>query len=183
MKGKTRTISVTAAIAALTIATGLAGCGATSPTEAPSTIYPESSPTAGPAAGKAYLNGVKGVLSSVRTTVAALPDAVQGLSRKPDDTWSTAAADLQGVSAQLGDEATALEALQPPETLRPIHDAVLVGIEGAQTAVDKLAAALDKGVETSETTRTRVQSTVDSVESLLKGLSGQLSSALGGLVE
>lgn len=182
MKRKTRIISAMAAmVAALAITVALAGCGSTTPAEAPSTIYPESSPTAGAAALKAYLNDAKSVLSDVGTTAASLPDAVAGVSSKPDDTWSTTATSLQDISTQLGDEATALAALQPPEALQPIQDAVVTGIEGAQSAVDKLAAALDKGVETSETAKAEIQSKVDSLQSQLQGLSEQLSSALGGL--
>ena len=182
MKQKTRIISlIAAALAVLTIAVVVAGCGSTTPTEAPSTIYPESSPTSGPAALKAYLNDAKGVLTDLSTTAASVPDAVAGMSKKPDSTWSTAATDLQDVSTQLGDEAAALAALQPPESLQPVQDVVVKGIEAAQTAVDKLAAALEKGESTAATKQAQIQSTIDSVKSQIQSMSDMLSSALGGL--
>ena len=182
MKHKARIIILIAAtVAALAIAVVLAACGSTTPAEAPSTIYPESSPTSGPAALKAYLNDAKVVLTDLSTTAAGVPDAVAGMSRKPDSTWTTAATNLQDISTQLGDEATALAALQPPETLQPVQDAVVTGIEGAQTAVDKLAAALEKGESTAATKQAQIRSTVDSVKSQIQSMSDMLSSALGGL--
>ena len=182
MKHKTRIISlIAAAFAVLAIAVVLAGCGSSTPAEAPSTIYPESSPTSGPAALKAYLSDAKVVLTDLSTTAAGVPDAVAGMSKKPDSTWSTAATNLQDISTQLGDEATALAALQPPEALQPVQDAVVAGIEGAQTAVDKLAAALEKGESTAATKQAQIQSTVDSVTSQIQSMSDMLSSALGGL--
>jgi hypothetical protein len=182
VKHKTRSISLfAAAFAALAIAVVLAGCGSSTPDEAASTIYPESSPTSGPAALKAYLSDAKVVLTDLGTTAASIPDAVAGMSRKPDSTWSTAATNLQDISTELGDEAAALAALQPPESLQPVQDAVVTGIEGAQTAVDKLAAALEKGESTAATKRAQIESTVDSVRSQLQSMSDMLSSALGGL--
>ena len=130
MNQKTRTISLLAAsIAVLAIAVVLAGCGSTTPAEAPSTIYPESSPTSGPAVLKAYLNDAKVVLTDLSATAASVPDAVAGMNKKPDSTWTTAATNLQDISTQLGDEATALAALQPPESLQPVQDVVVKGIE------------------------------------------------------
>jgi len=182
VRQKTRSISLIAAtVAVLAIAVVLAGCGSSTPAEAPSTIYPESSPTSGPAALKAYLSDAKVVLTDLRTTAAGVPDAVAGMSKRPDSTWSTAATNLQDISTQLGDEATALAALQPPETLQPVQDAVVAGIEGAQSAVDKLAAALAKGESTAATRQAQIQSTVDSVTSQIQSMSDMLSSALGGL--
>jgi chaperonin cofactor prefoldin len=182
VKQKTSIISLMAATAAvLTIAVVLAGCGSTTPAEAPSTIYPESSPTSGPAALKAYLSDAKVVLADLSTTAAGVPDAVAGMSKKPDSTWSTAATNLQDISTQLGDEATALAALQPPEALQPVQDAVVTGIQAAQTATDKLAAALEKGENTAATKQAQIQSTVDSVTSQIQSMSDMLSSALGGL--
>lgn len=182
MKQKVRIISViVTAVAALAIAAVLAGCGSTTPAEAPSTIYPESSPSTGAAAVKTYLESAKVVLTDVGATAAAIPDAVAGMSKRPDDTWSTAAANLQDISTQLGDETAALEALQPPESLQPVQDAVASGIQAAQSAVDKLAAALEKGESTAATRQAQIQSTVDSVKSQLQSMSDMLSSALGGL--
>ena len=183
MRHKMRILSAaTATLAVLAVVVVLAGCGgSTTPSETPSTIYPESSPTGTVPALKAYLQDARVVLSDVGATAAALPDAVKGLSRTPDGTWTTAATDLQDISAQLGDEAAALAALQPPSGLQPIQDAVVTGIEGAQSAVDKLASALESRSQSAETRKAKVQSTLDGLKSQLEGLSQQLSGALGGL--
>lgn len=181
MKHRTSIVIFIAAFAALGIAVVAAGCGSSTPDEAASTIYPESSPTSGPAALKAYLSDAKVILADVSATAAGVPDAVAGMSRKPDSSWSTAATNLQDISTELGDEAAALAALQPPESLQPVQEAVVTGIEGAQTAVDKLAAALEKGESTAATRRAQIQATVDGVRSQLQSMSDMLSSALGGL--
>jgi hypothetical protein len=175
------TSAVAAMLAALGVAVVLAGCGSTNPTEVPSTIYPESSPTGTVPALKAYLNDAKGVLTDVGATAAALPDAVKGISKTPDDTWTTAATSLQDVSTQLGSEAAALAALQPPSTLQPVQDAVVTGIEGVQSAVDKLASALESRSQSAETKKAQIQSKLDGLKSQLDGLSQQLSGALSGL--
>jgi hypothetical protein len=180
VSSKTRVLSVTAAaLAALTLAAVLAGCGdAGSPGEAPSTIYPEASATGTLPALKAYLDDADQVLSQVATTVGTLPDAVQDLSRTPDDTWTASAAQLRSVASQLGEEAGALDALQPPSAVQPVQDAAVKGIQAAQQGVGRLADALDSGVQTVETRRAQVQSTVEKLQSQLQGLSEQLRGAV-----
>lgn len=180
MSRRTRLASAAgAALAALALGVVLAGCGnAGSPGEAPSTIYPESSPTGTLPALKAYLDDADQVLSQVATTVGALPDAVDGVSNPPDDTWTASAAKLTSISSQLGDEAAALAALQPPAALQPIQDAVVKGIQAAQQGVDRLARALDSGVQSAATRRAQIQSTVDKLQSQLDGLSEQLRGAI-----
>jgi hypothetical protein len=177
---KSRLTSATAvALAAIVLGMALAGCGdAGTPGEAPSTIYPESSATGTVPALKAYLEEADQVLGQVATTVGSLPDAVEGMSRTPDDTWTAAAAQLGSISSQLGDEAAALAALQPPAALQPVQDAVVKGIEAAQQGVDKLAAAIDSRKESAETRRAQIQSTVDRLQSQLEGLSEQLRGAV-----
>lgn len=180
MKRKTRATSAAAlTLAALTLAVGLTGCGsAGGPGDTPTTIYPESSATGTLPALKTYLDEADQVLSQVAATAGTLPEAVQGLSRTSDDTWTAAAEQLRSVSSQLGDEAQALAALQPPTTLQPLQDAVVKGIQGAQRGVDKLADALDSGVQTAATRKAQIQSTVARLQSQIQGLSKQLRGAL-----
>ena len=177
----TRTALVTT-LAAVALAAILAGCGssATTPSESPSTIYPESSPTGTLPALKAYLDDAQEVLGQVATTVGALPDATSGMSNKPDDTWSSAAAQLKSTATQLGDEAAALAALQPPSALQPVQDAVVKGIQAAQTGVEKLAAGLESGKQAS-IRKAEVQAKVDQYKAQIDGLAQQLRSAISGL--
>lgn len=178
----TPTRAVAAALAVLVLALVLAGCGSEgAPSEAPSTIYPESSPTGTLPALKAYLEDADEVLSQVTTTVGTLPEAVQGLSKRPDDTWTASAAQLRSISSQLGDEAAALAALQAPTALQPVQDAVVKGIQGAQKGVDKLADGLDSGAESAATRREQIHSTVEKLQAQLDGLSTQLRGAIEGL--
>jgi hypothetical protein len=182
---KTRKLTRTAVVAtfaALAVAVVLAGCGSgsTTPSESPSTIYPESSPTGTVPALKAYLEEAQGVLGQVATTVGTLPDAVSGMSSKPDDTWTSAAAQLQSAATQLGDEAAALAALQPPSALQPVQDAVVKGIEAAQSGVEKLAAGLESG-QKAATTRAEVRAKVDQYKAQIDGLAQQLQNAISGL--
>ena len=183
MKRRTRSTKVvTIALAALALAVVLVGCGSSSsPSEAPSTIYPESSPTGTGPALKAYLTDVKDVLGQVSTTVGALPGAVQGMNKTPDDTWTSAAAQLQSIATQLGDEASALAALQPPTALQPVQDAVVKGIQTAQSGVDKLATKIAAKPPALANKKAEIQSKVDQLKSQLDGLSTQLQNALGGL--
>jgi uncharacterized phage infection (PIP) family protein YhgE len=174
--------AVAATLAALVLAVVLAGCGSsTSPSETPSTIYPESSATGTLPALKAYLTDAQDVLGQVSTTVATLPDAVGGMSRTPDDTWTASAAQLQSIATQLGDEAAALAALQPPSGLQPVQDAVVKGIQAAQKGVDTLATQLDSKVQSAATRKAQVQAKVDEIKAQLDGLAQQLKGALGNL--
>lgn len=170
------------AFAVLALALVLAACGGTTtPSESPSTIYPESSPTGTLPALKAYLDDAQEVLGQVSTTVDTLPDAVDGMSAKPDDTWTAAAAQLQSVATQLGDEASALAALQPPSGLQPVQDAVVKGIQAAQSGVDKLAAELESGTQKAADRRAKVRAQVDKLKAQIEGLTQQLQGALGNL--
>ena len=121
------------------------------------------------------------MLSQVATTVGTLPGAVEGISKTPDDTWTASAAQLKSIGSQLGDEAAALAALQPPAALQPVQDAVVKGIETARQGVDKLADGLDSGVQSAATRRAQVQSTVEKLQAQLDGLSGQLRGAIENL--
>ena len=183
MKRQKRGASVIGgALVVLALAVILAGCGSSgSPSEAASTIFPESSPTGTGPALKAYLGDAQDVLGQVSTTVGTLPDAVQGMSRTPDDTWTSAAAQLQSIATQLGDEAGALAALQPPSALQPVQDAVVKGIQAAQSGIDKLATQLASKPESLANKRAEVQAKVDELKSQLDGLSTQLQNALGNL--
>ena len=175
------TATLAALALTLALAAVLAGCGDASPSETPSTIYPESSATGTLPALKAYLADAQDVLDQVSTTVGALPDAVGGMSRKPDDTWSASAAQLQSIATQLDDEAAALAALQPPSGLQPVQDAVVKGIQAAQKGVEKLATQLDSRVQSAATRKDQVQAKAGELKAQLDGLAQQLKGALGGL--
>ena len=183
MKRRTRSAKLVAgAIAALALVAILAGCGSSgSPSEAPSTIYPESSPTGTVPALKAYLTDAQDVLGQVSTTVGTLPAAVQGMSKVPDDTWTAAAAQLQSIASQLGGEADALAALQPPSALKPVQDAVVKGIQAAQSGIDKLATRIASKPASLANKKAEIQAKVDQYKSQLDGISTQLKNALGGL--
>lgn len=170
------------ALAALVLTVVLAGCGnAGTPGEEPSTIYPETSPTGTFPALKAYLDDAEQVLSQVAATATALPDAVQGMSRTPDDSWASSAEQLKSISSQLGDEAAALAALEPPPALQPVQDAVVKGVQATQKSVDKLADALESGVQSAATSKARAQATVGKLKAQLDGLSRQLRGAIESL--
>jgi hypothetical protein len=173
--------AATAALAALALAVVLAGCGDATPSETPSTIYPETSATGALPALKAYLTDAQEVLDQVGTTVGALPDAVAGISRTPDDTWTASAAQLQSIATQLGEEAAALAGLEPPSGLQPVQDAVVKGIEAAQKGVEKLATQLDARVQSAATRKAQVEAKAGEIKAQLDGLAQQLKGALGGL--
>jgi peptidoglycan hydrolase CwlO-like protein len=174
--------SIGGALVVLALAVILAGCGSSdSPSEAASTIYPESSPTGTGPALKAYLSDAQDVLGQVSTTVETLPDAVQGMNKRPDDTWTSASAQLQSIATQLGDEAGALAALQPPSALQPVQDAAVKGIQAAQTGIEKLATQLASKPESLSNKRSEVQAKVDELKAQVDGLSTQLQNALSTL--
>jgi uncharacterized phage infection (PIP) family protein YhgE len=183
VKRRTRSAKLVAgAVAALTLVAILAGCGSSSsPSEAPSTIYPESSPTGTVPALKAYLTDAQDVLGQVSTTVGTLPAAVEGMNNTPDDTWTAAAAQLQSIASQLGSEADALAALQPPSALQPVQDAVVKGIQAAQSGIDKLATRIASKPASLANKKAEIQAKIDQYKSQLDGISTQLKNALGGL--
>ena len=184
LTGKTRIRGALAGtFAALIVALALAGCGsgtAASPT-------PSATPSPSGIAGsllalKTYLGQVQPILSRVSTTVGTLPDAVKGLSKKPDSTWTASATRLDDIAAQLSSEAASLAALTPPSALQSLQDAVVKTIKAAQAPVAKLAGALSKGVATAATAQSKVTSTIDSARALLQGASTQLNGAIGSLL-
>jgi hypothetical protein len=183
VNGKTKLKSALAvALAALVLALVLAGCGSTSsPSASPSTIYPQSSATGTLPALKAYLSDARSVLDQVGTTVAALPDAVQGLSKTPDATWTSSASQLQSIATQLSDEASALAAMDPPTALQPVQSAVVKGIQTAQSGVDKLASKLASKAQSTATRKAKVQSRVSELKAQIEGVTQQLQNALSGL--
>ncbi len=183
MNRRTRsTRALASALAVLGLAVVVAGCGSTSsPSAAPSTIYPQASATGTLPAAKAYLDDAQTILGQVTTTVGALPEAVKGMSKTPDDTWTSAGAQLQSIATQLGSEARALAALQPPTALQPVQDAVVKGIQAAQSGVDKLATSIAAKPASLANKKAQIQAQVDQLKSQLGGLSQQLQNALGGL--
>ncbi len=182
MKTRLKTTTwAAAALAALILALVLAGCGSSTPSQTPSTIYPQSSATGTLPALKAYASSASQILGQVGTTVSALPGAVRNMSVKPDATWSASATQLQTIATQLGDEATALTALQPPSALQPVQDAAVKGIQAAQSGVTKLAARLQSRSQSSATRKAQVQATVNQLKGQIDGITQQLKSVLSGL--
>jgi hypothetical protein len=182
VKASTRSTKIAAtAVAALVLAVVLAGCGSSSSPDAePSTIYPQGSPTGTVPALKAYVDDAQVVLEQVGTTVGELPDAVKGMSKTPDDTWTSASTQLQSIATQLGDEASALAALQPPTGLQPVQDAAVKGIQAVQSGVDKLATRIASKPESLSNKKAQIQAEVDQLAAQLDGLGQQLQNALGG---
>ena len=120
-------------LAIVLAATGCAGketSTATAPSPRASHSAPQSGLLNGVADLKTYLEQVRPITSELATTVAALPDAVKGLSAKPDDSWTTSAAKLDDIAAQLDSEASSLAALTPPNGLQPVQGAAVTGIRG-----------------------------------------------------
>ncbi|HTX67904.1 MAG TPA: hypothetical protein VMH50_01985 [Thermoleophilia bacterium] len=179
---KTRTLTTIAAGALAALALVLAGCGNSGATaSSPSTIFPQSSATGTLPALKAYLTSAQDILGQVSTTVGQLPGAVGGMSVKPDSTWQSSGSQLDSIAAQLGQEASALAALQPPSVLQPVQDAVVKGIQAAQSGVQKLGAKLQSGSAKASARKAQIQAQVDKYRSQLDGLAQQLKGALGGL--
>jgi hypothetical protein len=110
--------------------------------------------------------------------VSSLPDAVKGLAKKPDSSWSASATKLKAISSLLGIDATNLAALSPPKILRPVQDAAVKGITDAQTAVAKTAAALDKRVAPKGATSAQIQAQIAALKNKLSQLSQQLLTAI-----
>lgn len=169
---------------ALMIALAVAGCGST---QTPTTPTPTPTASQGGLSARlgdltAYLEQVQPITSELGATVASLPDAVKGLSAKPDGTWTTSATKLSDIAAQLGNEASSLAALTPPDGLQPLQEAAVKGIQGAQSAVNKIAEALDKRATTSATRQSRVQSEISKLQEQLSSLSKMLSGGIEALL-
>ena len=158
----------------------VAGCGtkASSSASTPSPTASQSSLAVQLAAVTGYLGEVKPIAVQVEATVTSLPSAVNGLSKKPDSTWTTSATKLKAISSQLGTEATNLAALAPPGVLRPVQDAAVKGIKDAQTAVAKTAETLDKRVAKQGATAAKVRSQISALKDRLSQLGQQLLTAI-----
>jgi hypothetical protein len=163
----------------------LAGCG-TKASPSAATPSPKPSPSQGSLAQLAalagYLGQVKPIATQIETTVTALPDAVKGLAKKPDNTWTASATKLTTISAQLGTDAKNLASLKPPDALHPVQDAAVKGIKDTQAAVAKTTAALNKRVATQGETAATIQLQIISLKNRLAQLGQQLLSAIAGVV-
>ena len=186
MSRKTRIVSIAAAtLVALAAVAILAGCGSSTSSSSASpvaSITPQASSATGIAALKTYLGQVQTIGSSVGATANALPGAVQGLSKKPDQTWTAAATQLQGLATQFGDEATSLSQLTPPSSLQTVQDAGVKVIQGAQASVTKLADALSKGVTGVATAKAKIQATIVGIQAQASGVAASIAAAIGGLL-
>lgn len=173
-----------AALVALAVVM-LSGCGTKASSSSPT---PSPTPTASQgslaqlAALAGYLGQVKPIATQIGATATSLPQAVKGLSTKPDSTWTATAAKLQMISSQLNTEATTLAALTPPNLLRPVQDAAVKGITDAQSAVAKTAAVLDTGVAKHSETTTTIQSQINALQGQLSQVGRRLLSAIEGVI-
>jgi hypothetical protein len=166
-------------LVALVVVLALAGCGS----KAASTSSSPAATQGGAASGAptTYLGQAQQILSQVATTAGALPDAVAGLSKKPDDTWMASGAKLNEIASQLGAEASSLAALTPPGVLQPVQDAVVKGLQATQSKVNALSGLLHKQSATEATANSPVQTQVDKMKTQLQALSAKLSGALAAL--
>ena len=183
-----RTLLASFAVAGVLVA---GGCGAaarsatsTTPTPAASASQsPAPSASQGALAGLAslagYIGQVRPVATRIEATVASLPHAVNGLSKRPDKTWTASAARLRKVSAQLGSEASDLAAVSPPQSLASVQRTAVQGLRAAQTSVDKTAAALSTGATSNGTSSALIKSQVAALRAQL----GQLGRRLVAAVE
>jgi hypothetical protein len=170
-------------IGVLMVAALVAGCGETTTASSPS---PSPSATDGGIAGrlaalKAYTEEVKPIATQVAATASSLPEALKGMSTKPDATWTAAAEELDAAAAEMGDAAESLSALTPPESLQPVQDAAVKGVESVQATITKTAARLEKRVATSETRRSKLEAQMEALQSQLSSLSEQLLGAIEAL--
>lgn len=174
----------TLAAAAVVVAVVVSGCGstATSSSGSPTPAASGSGAASNLAGVRAYLDSLKPILSQLGKTASTLDDAVKGISKKPDATWTTAATKLDTAAGELGSEATSLSALTPPAVLQPLQDAAVQGIQSAQRAVSKSADALDKRAATSATRRAQIQAQIAGLAAGLSTLSRQLLGAAQDIV-
>ena len=165
-----------ATLVALVAVLALAGCG--------SSASMSSSPAAtqgGTASGAptTYAGQAQAILSQVGTTAGALPDAIAGLSKKPDATWLASGTKLNEAATQLGKEAASLAALTPPTALRPVQDAVVKGLKAMQTKVNLLSGLLFEESADEATANSPIQTQVDKMKMQVEALTAKLSGALG----
>ena len=126
------------ALAIVAAATGCAGkqsraAAAPSPTASPGAG--RSAPLDGLADIRDYLERVRPMTSELAATLAMLPDAVRGLSAKPDGTWTASSRKLDRIATQLDRAASSLAALTPPDGLRSVQAAAVSGIRSRWGAV------------------------------------------------
>jgi hypothetical protein len=174
---------VSATLVAAVVALALGGCGSGSSgaSSTPSPAPSKSGVAASVMALKTYYDQVKPITAQIGTTLAALPSAVKGLSKKPGATWTTASANLSAIATQLSEEASGLAELTPPATLKPVQDAAVKGIQTAQSAVARMANGLSKHAATATTKKLKIQSQISALETRLSSLGAKLTAAIGGL--
>jgi hypothetical protein len=171
-------VGFAATLVALVAVLALAGCGSNASTS--------SSPAAtqgGTASGAptTYLGQAQAILAQVGTTAGAVPDAVAGLSKKPDDTWLASGTKLNEAATQLGKEASSLATLTPPTALKPVQDAVVKGLQAMQVKVNLLSGLLFEESADEATAKSPIQTQVDKMKVQIQALSAKLSGALNTL--
>ena len=166
---------VAATLIALVVALALAGCGSTAASTSPA-ASPSAAASGSPST---YLGQAQAILSQVATTAGALPDAVAGLSKKPDDTWTTAGAALNEAAAKLGTEADSLAALTPPSAVKPVQDAVVKGLKAMQAKVNDMSGLIYEQSADEANQKGPIKTQIDSMKTQLQALSAKLSAMLG----
>lgn len=187
MRGMRRTRrTVAVAFVAVAAAVVLAGCGTKASSALPPASSPKASPSQGSLAGLAalagYLGQVRPIAAQLGSTVSALPEAVKGLSTKPNGSWTTASTKLGAISSQLGAEAASLAALSPPSSLRPAQDAAVKAITDTRSAVAKTASTLGKRTATKGAAAAQIRSQVGALTTRLSRLGQQLVGAVTGAI-
>jgi hypothetical protein len=185
MRRTRRSVAVASVVVAAAVV--LAGCGtkASSTSQSPASS-PKALPSQGSLAGLAalagYLGQVRPVATQLGSTVSALPEAVKGLSTKPNGSWTTASTKLKAISSQLGAEAATLAALSPPALLRPAQDAAVKAITDARSAVANTASTLGKRTATKGTAAGQIQSQIGALTSRLSQLGQQLIGTIAAAI-
>jgi hypothetical protein len=165
------------ALTALVVVPTLAGCGSkAASTSSPPAATESAAASSAPAT---YLEQAQQVLSQLGATAGALPDAIAGLSKAPDDTWIASGAKVNDVATQVGAEASSLAALTPPSALQPVQDAVVKGLQKIEASLKDLSGLLYEQSATEATAKSPISTQVAVMKAKLLALSAALSAALG----
>ena len=170
-------------IIALVVLLAAGGCGkkassASSPTPSAS----RSSAATRLAAITGYLSQVRPIATQVGATLGSLPQAVKGIHKNPDATWTAAATKLNAIAAKLGSDAANLKTLNPPASLQAVQEAGVKGIAEAQSTIKKMADRLNKRSANAGVTKASIQSQVAALQAKLTQWGQQLLSAVQGAI-
>lgn len=171
------------ALVALVVVVALAGCGGgTSSSATASPTATQGGALSTLQALRSYLGRVQPIVSQVDGTLSSLPDAMSGMSKLPDQTWTTAATKLETIASQLGAEATNLSALVPPDALVSVQAAAVKVIQSAQSAVSKTATVLNTPAKAKATAESAIQAKIDGVRTQLSQATAKLVDSIMSLI-